>query len=138
VNRRRVAPYVDRLLKADPLSFSFNLKDDGAYVPSLDNINGGVVCTYGGSRWTTFLMGDPPRRFLKRTMRLNARRGRAVTISPTMIWITRRSRAVSVSSRRSNGSFQFGEPSRAPRVERHVDAQTGAREASARFRTCNQ
>ena len=26
---------------------------------------------HGGARWTTFLMGDPPRRFLKRSMLLN-------------------------------------------------------------------
>jgi NAD(P)H dehydrogenase (quinone) len=100
-NRRGVAPYVDRLLKSDGLVFSFpvwnmgfpailkgfvdkvflpgvsfNLKDDGSYVPCLHNIERlGVVCTYGGSRWSTILMGDPPRRFLKRTMRLNCAPG---------------------------------------------------------------
>jgi putative NADPH-quinone reductase len=100
-NRGRVSSYVDRLLKADALVFSFpvwnmgfpailkgfvdkvflpgvsfNLKDDGAYVPSLHNIKRlGAVCTYGGARWTTFLMGDPPRRFLKRSMRLNCAPG---------------------------------------------------------------
>ncbi len=101
LNRRRVAPYVDRLLAADALVFSFpvwnmgfpailkgfvdkvflpgvafNLKDDGAYVPCLHNIKRlGAVCTYGGSRWWTVLMGDPPRRFLKRSMRLNCAPG---------------------------------------------------------------
>ena len=100
-NRRRVGPYVERLLKSDALVFSFpvwnmgfpailkgfvdkvflpgvsfNLKDDGAYVPCLHNIKRlGVVCTYGGARWTTFLMGDPPRRFLKRSMLLNCAPG---------------------------------------------------------------
>jgi NAD(P)H dehydrogenase (quinone) len=100
-NRGRVAPYVDRLLKSDALIFSFpvwnmgfpailkgfvdkvflpgvsfNLKDDGSYVPCLHNIKRlGAVCTYGGARWTTFLMGDPPRRFLKRSMRLNCAPG---------------------------------------------------------------
>jgi putative NADPH-quinone reductase len=100
-NRRRVGPYVDRLLKSDALVFSFpvwnmgfpailkgfvdkvflpgvsfNLKDDGAYVPCLHNIKRlGVVCTYGGRRWMTFLMGDPPRRFLKRSMLLNCAPG---------------------------------------------------------------
>lgn len=99
-NRRRVTTYVERLLKADALVFSFpvwnmgfpailkgfvdkvflpgvsfNL-NDGAYVPSLHNIKRlGVVCTYGGARWKTFLMGDPPRRFLRRTMRLNCAPG---------------------------------------------------------------
>jgi NAD(P)H dehydrogenase (quinone) len=100
-NRGRVAPYVDRLLKSDALIFSFpvwnmgfpailkglvdkvflpgvsfNLKDDGSYVSCLHNIKRlGAVCTYGGARWTTFLMGDPPRRFLKRSMRLNCAPG---------------------------------------------------------------
>jgi putative NADPH-quinone reductase len=96
VNRRRVAPYVDRLLAAEALVFSFpvwnmgfpailkgfvdkvflpgvsfRLKDNGDYVPTLHNIKRlGVVCTYGGSRLWTVLMGDPPRRFLTRSMRL--------------------------------------------------------------------
>jgi NAD(P)H dehydrogenase (quinone) len=99
-NRRRVAPYVDRLLAADALIFSFPVWNmgfpailkgfvdkvflpgvsftmtDGAYVPRLHNIKRlGVVCTYGGSRWKTLLMGDPPRRFLKRSMRLNCAPG---------------------------------------------------------------
>jgi NAD(P)H dehydrogenase (quinone) len=100
-NRRRVGPYVERLLKSDALIFSFpvwnmgfpailkgfvdkvflpgvsfNLKDDGAYVPCLHNIKKlGAVCTYGGSRLTTFLMGDPPRRFLTRSMRVNCAPG---------------------------------------------------------------
>jgi NAD(P)H dehydrogenase (quinone) len=95
INRRRVAHYVDRLLAADAVVFSFpvwnmglpailkgfvdrvllpgvafTLKDDGTYVPSLHNVKRlAVVCTYGGSRWITFLMGDPPRRFFKRSMR---------------------------------------------------------------------
>jgi putative NADPH-quinone reductase len=99
--RRRVGPYAERLLKSEALVFSFpvwnmgftailkgfvdkvflpgvsfNLKDDGTYVPCLHNIKRlGVVCTYGGARWTTFLMGDPPRRFLKRSMRLNCAPG---------------------------------------------------------------
>ena len=76
LNRRRVAPYVDRLLAAEALVFafpvwnmgfpailkgfvdkvflpgvSFHLKDNGSYVPTLRNIQRlGVVCTYGGSR----------------------------------------------------------------------------------------
>ena len=100
-NRRRVGPYVERLLRSEALVFSFpvwnmgfpailkgfvdkvflpgvsfNLKDDGTYVPCLHNIKRlGAVCTYGGARWTTFLMGDPPRRFLKRSMRLNCAPG---------------------------------------------------------------
>jgi putative NADPH-quinone reductase len=104
LNRRRVAPYVDRLLAAEGLVFSFpvwnmgfpailkgfvdkvflpgvsfELKDDGAYVPRLFNVKRlGVVCTYGGPRWKTYLAGDPPRRFLKRSMRFNCAPGARV------------------------------------------------------------
>jgi len=95
VNRRHVTPYVDRLLAAEALVFSFpvwnmgfpailkgfvdkvflpgvsfTLGEDGSYNPCLHNIKRlGVVCTYGGARWLTFMMGDPPRRFLTRSMR---------------------------------------------------------------------
>ena len=95
VNRRHVAPYVDRLLAAEALVFSFpvwnmgfpailkgfidkvflpgvsfTLGEDGSYNPCLHNIKRlGVVCTYGGGPWLTFMMGDPPRRFLTRSMR---------------------------------------------------------------------
>jgi NAD(P)H dehydrogenase (quinone) len=104
VNRRRVAPYVDRLLAAEALVFSFpvwnmgfpailkgfvdkvflpgvcfEIRENGDYVPRLHNIKRlGVVCTYGGSRWKTFLAGDPPRRFLKRSMRFNCAPGARV------------------------------------------------------------
>ena len=55
---------------------SFNLKADGAYVPCLHNVKRlGIVCTYGGTRVTTFLLGDPPRRFLKRSMLANCAPG---------------------------------------------------------------
>ena len=103
-NRRRVAPYVERLLAAEGLVFSFpvwnmgfpailkgfvdkvflpgvcfDLRPDGAYVPRLFNVKRlGVVCTYGGSRLSTFLAGDPPRRFLKRSMKFNCARGTRV------------------------------------------------------------
>jgi NAD(P)H dehydrogenase (quinone) len=95
LNRARVAPYVDRLLAAEALVFSFpvwnmgfpailkgfvdkvflpgvsfTLSENGDYNPCLHNIKRlGVVCTYGGSRMLTFFMGDPPRRFLIRSMR---------------------------------------------------------------------
>ena len=95
VNRARVARYVNRLLAAEALVFSFpvwnmgfpailkgfvdkvflpgvsfTLSENGDYNPCLHNIKRlGVVCTYGGSRMLTFFMGDPPRRFLTRSMR---------------------------------------------------------------------
>lgn len=96
VNRSRVAPWVDRLLAADALALSFpvwnmgfpailkgfidkvflpgvsfEMRDNGDYVPTLRNIRRiGVVCTYGGTHLRTFLMGDPPRRFITRSLRL--------------------------------------------------------------------
>ena len=95
INRTRVGPYVDRLLAAEALIFSFpvwnmgfpailkgfvdkvflpgvsfNLADNGDFTPCLHNIRRlGAVCTYGGARLRTFLAGDPPRRFLKRSLR---------------------------------------------------------------------
>ena len=95
VNRHNVASNVDRLLAAEALVFSFPvwnmgfpailkgfvdrvflpdvsfaLGEDGSYNPSLHNIERlGVVCTSGDGRWLTFMMGDPPRRFLTPTSR---------------------------------------------------------------------
>lgn len=95
VNRTRVGPYVDRLLAAEALvlvfpvwnmgfpailkgfidkvflpGVSFTLDPDGGYEPCLHNIKRlAAVCTYGGARWTTFVMGDPPRRVVKRMLR---------------------------------------------------------------------
>jgi NAD(P)H dehydrogenase (quinone) len=95
VNRARVAPYVDRLLAAEALvlsypvwnmgfpailkgfldrvflpGVSFDLEADGDFTPRLQNIKRlGAVCTYGGTRVLTMLMGDPPRRVVKRTLR---------------------------------------------------------------------
>ena len=94
-NRTRVASYVDRLLAAEALvlvhpvwnygypailkgfidkvflpGVSFTLAADGGYKPSLRNIKRlATVCTYGGDRLRSFLMGDPPRRFFNRSLR---------------------------------------------------------------------
>ena len=58
---------------------SFEIRENGDYVPRLFNIKRlGVVCTYGGSRLKTFLAGDPPRRFLTRSMRFNCAPGARV------------------------------------------------------------
>jgi NAD(P)H dehydrogenase (quinone) len=96
VNRARVAPYVDRLLAAEALvlvfpvwnygfpailkgfvdrvflpGVSFSLHASGAYSPSLHNIKRmAAVCTYGGDWLRTVLMGDPPRRVVKRSLRM--------------------------------------------------------------------
>jgi NAD(P)H dehydrogenase (quinone) len=95
INRARVSRYVDRLLAAEGLIFSFPvwnmgfpailkgfvdkvflpgvsfyLTANGDFTPALHNVKRlGAVCTYGGARVTTFLAGDPPRRFVKRSMR---------------------------------------------------------------------
>lgn len=95
VNRRGVSGYVDRLLAAEAILFSFPvwnmgppailkgfidrvflpgvsfiLNEKGDYIPRLANVSRlGVVCTYGGTRLLTFLAGDPPRRFFTRTMK---------------------------------------------------------------------
>jgi putative NADPH-quinone reductase len=95
LNQARVGPYVDRLLAAQGLVFvhpvwnygfpailkgfvdkvflpgvSFNLAPDGTYTPNLRHIRKlAAVCTYGGDRLRSMLMGDPPRRFFKRSMR---------------------------------------------------------------------
>ncbi len=94
VNRVRVAPYVDRVLWAEAIVFSFpvwnmgfpailkgfvdkvflpgvsfNLKPNGDYVPALFNVKRlGAACTYGGDRIRTYLAGDPCRRFLTRSL----------------------------------------------------------------------
>lgn len=75
VNRRNVDMGFPAILKGfvDKVflsGVSFTLGEDGSYNPCLHNIKRlGVVCTYGGGRWLTFMMGDPPRRFLTRSMR---------------------------------------------------------------------
>lgn len=101
VNRAPVASYVDRLLAAEALvltfpvwnygfpailkgfidkvflpGVSFELSPDGGYAPALRNIGRlAAVCTYGGDRWRTILMGDPPRRVVKRSLRALIRPG---------------------------------------------------------------
>jgi NAD(P)H dehydrogenase (quinone) len=95
INRASVAPYVDRLLAAEALVFvfpvwnygfpaimkgfvdkvflpgvSFDLSEDGSYVPTLRHVKKlAAVCTYGGGRVRSILMGDPPRRVVKRSLR---------------------------------------------------------------------
>ena len=94
VNRGPVKGFVDRLLAAEAVVFSFpvwnmgfpailkgfidkvflpgvsfEMEPNGDYRPTLHNIRKlGVACTYGGKRWHTFVMGDPVRRFLTRSL----------------------------------------------------------------------
>ena len=95
VNRARVALYAERVLAAQGLvlvfpvwnmgfpailkgfidrvflpGVSFRMHPNGDYSPCLHKVTRlGAVCTYGGERWRTFLMGDPPRRVVKRSLR---------------------------------------------------------------------
>jgi NAD(P)H dehydrogenase (quinone) len=94
INRRRVDSYVERVLRAEALvlihpvwnfgypailkgffdrvflpGVSFHLQN-GQVSPNLQNIRKlGAVVTYGGNRMRALLMGDPPRRVLKRVVR---------------------------------------------------------------------
>ena len=96
INRRHVAPYVDRLLAAEAVAFSFpvwnmgfpailkgfidkvfipgvsfTMSEAGDYTPCLHNVKRlGVACTYGGTRLLTFVAGDPCRRFITRSLRV--------------------------------------------------------------------
>ena len=106
-NRRRVGPYVERLLKSDALVFSFpvwnmgfpailkgfvdkvflpgvsfNLKDDGAYVPCLHNIKRlGAVCTYGGAALDDLPDGRPAAAISQALDAPELRAGRALRLS---------------------------------------------------------
>jgi putative NADPH-quinone reductase len=103
-NRARVSSYVDRLLAAEGLvlvfpvwnygypavlkgfidkvflpGVSFTLDGLGGWTPILHNVKRvAAVCTYGGGRWRTIMMGDPPRRIFNRSLRalvaVNAKR----------------------------------------------------------------
>jgi NAD(P)H dehydrogenase (quinone) len=94
-NKTHVSAYADRLLAAEALvlvypvwnegfpailkgffdrvfipGVSFKIGPDGAAAPSLENLKKlAAVCTYGADRLSTFLLGDPPRRVVKRLLR---------------------------------------------------------------------
>jgi putative NADPH-quinone reductase len=99
-----VAPYVERLLRADALVLSYPVWNygfpailkgffdrvflpgvsfklvDGKVQPSLHNISKvAAVTTYGGSRFRAMLMGDPPRRLIKRMLRATVKPGAPVS-----------------------------------------------------------
>ena len=95
LNRAPVAAYADRLFAAEALvlvypvwnegfpailkgffdrvfipGVSFKIGPDGAVVPNLQKLRRlAAVSTYGASRMTTFLLGDPPKRVAKRLVR---------------------------------------------------------------------
>lgn len=104
INRKPVESYVDRLLAAEALvlvypvwnygfpailkgwfdrvflpGVSFGLVD-GKVRPTLHNIGRILVVTsYGGSRFRSWLMGDPPRKIANRMLRATVRPGAPVT-----------------------------------------------------------
>jgi NAD(P)H dehydrogenase (quinone) len=95
LNREPVAAYADRLLAAEALiliypvwnegfpailkgffdrvfipGVSFTVSPDGALVTNLQKLRKiAAVCTYGASGTITFLLGDPPKRVVKRLVR---------------------------------------------------------------------
>ena len=98
------APYVERLLRAEALVLSYPVWNygfpailkgffdrvflpgvsfklvDGQAQPSLHNIGKlAAVTTYGGSRFRAMLMGDPPRRLVKRMLRATIKPGAPVS-----------------------------------------------------------
>lgn len=103
-NRKPVEDYIDRLLAAEALvlvypvwnygypailkgwfdrvflpGVSFGLVD-GKVQPTLHNIGKILVVTsYGGSRFRSWLMGDPPRKIANRMLRATIRPGAPVT-----------------------------------------------------------
>ena len=94
-NRAPIAPYADRLLTAEALiliypvwnegfpailkgffdrvfipGVSFTVGPDGALVTNLQKLRKiAAVCTYGATRTINVLLGDPPRRVVKRLVR---------------------------------------------------------------------
>ncbi|WP_167484273.1 NAD(P)H-dependent oxidoreductase [Mesorhizobium tamadayense] len=99
-----VAGYVERLRKAEALVLSFPVWNygypailkgffdrvflpgvsfkliDGKVQPTLHNIRKlAAVTTYGGSRFRAMLMGDPPRKIVKRMLRATIRPGASVS-----------------------------------------------------------
>ena len=98
VNRATVSSHVDRVMAAEALvliypvwnegfpailkgffdrvfipGVSLSMSSDGAGVPSLGGLKKlAAVCTYGADRFTSFVLGDPPRRVVKRLLRATA------------------------------------------------------------------
>ena len=95
LNREPVAGHADRMLAAEALvlvypvwnegfpailkgffdrvfvpGVSFNVTADGELAPNLQKLRKlAAVCTYGASRTISFLLGDPPKRVVKRMVR---------------------------------------------------------------------
>lgn len=99
-----VAGYIARLQKAEALVLSFPVWNygypailkgffdrvflpgvsfklvDGKVRPTLHNIRKlAAITTYGGSRFRVMLMGDPPRKMVKRTLRATIKPGASVS-----------------------------------------------------------
>ena len=98
INRRNVDPYVERVMRAEAIvlvypvwnfgfpailkgffdrvflpGVSFRM-ENGKAVNNLQHIRKlAAVATYGGARWRALLVGDPPRRSVKRVLRAQVR-----------------------------------------------------------------
>ena len=120
-NRAAVQAYVDRLLAAEALvlcfpvwnfgppamlkgfldrvlvpGVAFDLGADGSLTPALRHIRKlAAVTSYGRPRWTAWLMGDPPRKLIKRQLRRLIRPGARCATSRTMRSTPRPMRAAS-------------------------------------------
>jgi putative NADPH-quinone reductase len=138
LNRAPIAAYADRLLAAEALvliypvwnegfpailkgffdrvfipGVSFKIGPDGAAIPNLQKLRKlAAVCTYGASRTTSFLLGDPPKRVVKRLVR--SMPGHAVRCDylATTIWIIPTPSSGPPSWRRSNEHSRLGETAR--------------------------
>lgn len=98
INRRNVDPYVERVMQAEAIvlvypvwnfgfpailkgffdrvflpGVSFRM-ENGKAVNNLQHIRKlAAIATYGGARWRALLVGDPPRRSVKRVLRAQVR-----------------------------------------------------------------
>jgi NAD(P)H dehydrogenase (quinone) len=149
LNRAPIAAYAGRLLAAEALvliypvwnegfpailkgffdrvfipGVSFTIGPDGAVIPNLQKLRKlAAVCTYGASRTTSFLLGDPPKRVVKRLVR--SMPGHAVRCDylATTIWIIPTPSSGPPSWRRSNEHSRLGETGRLAPVAARPETQ---------------
>ena len=135
LNRAPIAGYANRLLAAEALvpiypvwnegfpailkgffdrvfipGVSFKIGPGGAAVPNLQKLRKlAAVCTYGASRTTSFLLGDAPKRVVKRLVRSMA--GHAVRCAYLAYYDMDHSNAEQRAAfwRRLNEHLRFGE-----------------------------
>jgi NAD(P)H dehydrogenase (quinone) len=163
LNRAPIGSYADRLLAAEALvliypvwnegfpailkgffdrvfipGVSFNVGPDGAIVPNLKKLRKlAAVCTYGATRTISFLLGDPPKRVVKRlVLRCLAIRFGAI-ISPITTWIIPLPNSGSPSCRRSGELLTWSQTDRTARCA-EIAAPRGSRERDASCKACRR